>query len=337
MKEKMKSILLDAYKNPVQKRCFYTANQKSNELLDWMPEYAHEVEGDSTCIFPLGLGCQRIETSDGREWAQPLFEENDSTFHLDVPDVYENRTGEILREIQRMVNTLPPDEKIREPDIQSPLGIAEIICGQSLYTALLLCPDKVHRLLGQITDFVIAFIKEMRHIAGERLNGCCFPRIWNNHEGTLCSDDSMTLVSPEMHLEFSVPYINRIAEECGPLFYHSCSWRERYFENINKVENVRAYNWNPANSCDPALIIKEFSGLAVLAPHLGPGVHLAEDTLKWGFFKDETGVLKYLLDNMQENTTFYFWLADFDSHPHRFDDMIQLLASYGYSPEKLKK
>ncbi len=342
MKEKMKKMLMDAFNNPNKKNCFYSVNlDKTNlqkldnmECWDWTPEKSRDVKGNNTCIFPLGLGCERIEIDDGKEWAKAMFSDSESDFNLEIPDIYNGKTGKILSEIKNMADYLPEEEKIREPDIQSPLGIAEIICGQGLYIALMMNPGAIHKLLDKITTFEIAFIKEMKKIAGKKMNGACFPAIWNNHEGTLCSDDTLTLISPEMHLEFSVPYVNRIAEECGPLFYHSCTWREEHFDNIKQVKNVRAYNWNPGNSIDPAKIIKEFSGRGVLAPHFAKDIHLTDDTKQWGDFADEVEMVKYFLDNMLENTTFYFSLLEFDNHPDLLQKFYDLFYEYGYTPQQ---
>ncbi len=323
MREKMKQMLMEAYRNPAQKNCFYSFNleRSGSEALDalpffdWTPEPSRDVPDNTTCIFPLGLGCPETRTSEGTIWADPLFDKDEEDFILELPDVGSGYTGKMLNNIKEMAAALPEGERIREPDIQSPLGIAELVCGQGLYIALLEFPDEIKAMLAQIAEFEISFIKAMREVAGEKLNGSCFPPIWNNHEGTLCSDDTLTLISPAMHLEFSIPYVNQIADAVGPLFYHSCTWLPEHFENIKQVRNVRAYNWNLGNSLDPHIIIKEFSGRAVLAPHICKDMHLTDDVKKWGSFANEAELLKYVLEGMQENTSLHFWLGGFENDP----------------------
>ena len=219
MIEKMKSQLMDAFNHPAQKNCYYsfnvekTASERLNAMnfFDWTPERSLDVPDNTTCIFPLGLGCPEVYTSEGVIWADPIFDEDEENFVLNLPNVRTGYTGKILDNIAKMVKTLPEGAKIRSPDIQSPLGVAELVCGQALYIALLEYPDEIKAMLKQIAEFEIEFIKAMREIAGEKLNGCCFPLVWNNHEGILCSDDTLTLVSPGMHKEFSIPYVNMIA------------------------------------------------------------------------------------------------------------------------------
>jgi hypothetical protein len=340
MREKMKQVLMDAYRNPAEKRCFYSFNLErtgskkldARPFFDWTPEPSRNVPDNTTCIFPLGLGCPETRTSDGKIWADPLFDDDEEEFKLDLPDVRSGYTGKILNNIKEMAANLPVGEKIREPDIQSPLGIAELVCGQGLYIALLEYPEEIKVMLEKIADFEIAFIRAMREAAGDKLNGACFPYIWNDSEGTLCSDDTLTLISPAMHLEFSIPYVNQIADAVGPLFYHSCTWLPEHFDNIKQVRNVRAYNWNLGNSLDPHIIMKEFSGRAVIAPHICKGMHLTADVKKWGSFADEVELLRYVLDGMQENTTCYFWLGEFEKDPALIEKLYSVLDERGYTP-----
>ena len=151
--------------------------------------------------------------------------------------------------------------------------------------------------------------------------------------GTMLSDDSMSLISPEMHREYSLPYVNQIADACGPLFYHSCTWREQYFENLHQIRNVRAFNWNPGNSDDPAKIIREFSGEAVLAPHLVIDMHHDRDVLALGReFADEADFLRYMIDSMQDNTCLHFWFSNVVQKGEVIERIYDMLDELGYTP-----
>jgi len=169
-------------------------------------------------------------------------------------------------------------------------------------------------------------------VAGDRFNAATFPFIWYGRDGAYCSDDSLTLMSPQMHAEFSLPYVNQIADQCGPLFYHSCTWSQKYFDNIKQVRNVRAFNWNPANSIDAAVIVREFSGKAILAPHLFLDIHKGKDVEKWGTFSSEIEFIKHILDSMQDDTAMYLWLAGMHNKPEILENVYQMLDEYGYSP-----
>ncbi|MDR1145512.1 MAG: hypothetical protein LBK71_05180 [Verrucomicrobiales bacterium] len=337
----MKRILAEAWRNPTQPRVFYSANSaeissprlRALRHWDWTPQRTASpgALALNTCLFPLALGCQSTFLTDGKEWAAPLITDPAQVDALRVPAVWESRAGEVLRDLRAQAAALPPDVLIRQPDVQSPLNVAEMMWDSSFYLALVEEPAAVHRLLEKITDFIIAFVREVHQVLGARCNSVGFPLIWGGPRGTMIGDDMISLLSPEMHAEFSLPYVNRIADAAGPLYYHSCTWREKYFANIRQVRNVHSYNWNPGNSDDPALIIREFSGRALLVPHIQIDMHLDNDLLRFGF-QDEAELLRYLLDHLQDHSTVYFWFAAVVSKTAVLEKMYDLLHERGHTP-----
>lgn len=344
MRPGMRERLEYAYDHPDQRAVFYSANRavtgssrlNAMECWDWSvaPAVA-PAGGGSTCLVPLALGCPPKPLDDGRVWIEPLITDIAQVNNLQVPEVWSGPSGVVLHEIERLCHELPPGTQVREPDIQSPLGIAELMWDESFYLALIEAPAAVHLLLDKITCFLIAYVTEIHRVAGERLNAAGFPPIWADASGTMVSDDTMSLISPPMHREFSVPYINRLTDACGPLFYHSCSWRQPYFENIRAIRNVRAYNWNPGNSDDPAAIIREFSGQAVLTPFLTLGMHRDKDLIAAGLqFRDEVELLRYMLDAMQPNTCLMLWFSNVVQDGPLIDRIYDLLQERGLTPSE---
>jgi hypothetical protein len=337
--------ILDAYKHPDQKSCLYTG--QGNPLVakalgltrwDWTPAKTANVEPWfwNTHTMALTFGCEAVFTSEGKEWIKPLIAEAEQVQDLDVPDVWSGRTGQILHRMGEMIQTLPKDTLVRLPDIQSPLGVAELMWDQSFYLALLTDPDVVHQLLEKITLFTISYISEIKKVLGKRYNPACHPQVWSPPEGYYISDDVNSMLSPDQHMEFSINYINRITRELGPLFYHSCTWTAPYFENIEKLEGVRAINWSFGTSADPADLIKRFSGKYLLIPHIDRGVHLEEGISKLNKgIHSEYDLTKYLLDNMQENTSLYIWFQpDLCRDVQQMKRIYSLMVERGYAPEK---
>lgn len=250
-----------------------------------------------------------------------------------MPDISTGFSGEILEKYQAL-RRADPDATIILPDIQSPLGVVELLWDESFYTFLLEFPEVVHQVISQTTDFISNFIVAVQDIIGEKVMPCAWPGIWSSGAGTMVADDTMSLVSPKNHLEFSVPYLNRMATKCGPLYYHSCTWRPPYFANIKAINNVLAYNWNPGNSADPALIMQEFAGLAVLAPHLVNNMHLDNDVLNLGKnFADEYEFFRYMLDSKPANCCLYFYFSDICCDADKIERLYDLLDERGYSPQ----
>ena len=303
---------------------------------DWTPQETLNIEPWfwNTHTLALAMGCSSHRTSEDKEWVDPLILDPAQVNDLEVPDPLDGRTGEIIETIQELMIDLPEGTQIRLPDIQSPLGVAELMWHPDhFYLALLTHPKEVHLLLDKISKFTISYIQEIQAILGNRLNPACFPEIWSDPAGYYIADDTNSLVSPEMHLDFSVRYINQITEACGPVHYHSCTWKKPYFDNIRKLKNIKAVNWAVNTSDDPADIIKEFSGEFLLCPHIGVDSFKGESVLQHNF-ANETALVVYVLDNMQENTCLYIWFQpELVQDVEKMLPIYRLLESNGYTPD----
>lgn len=336
---RMATILRNAYAHPEQAGVYYSANgaetgsARLNAMpyWDWTPAISLFVPGVSTALFPLALGCAPSITSEGCEWIAPLFHDAGAARTFIAPDIYSGRSGEVLVTVAHMLETLADGQLIRIPDIQSPLGVAELMWDESFYVSLLDEPAAVHHLLQEITHFEITFIQEVKRLSAERLNAVGFPCLWGGSQGTFVADDTMSLLSPVMHLEFSVPYLNAMSDACGGLHYHSCTWREQYFANLQQLRHVHTFNWNPGNSTDPAVIMREFSGQAVLTPHICHGMHQDTDLLPFNF-PDEVALLRYILDQRQHNTCLYFWFSNICANGEVMERIYDLLDQEGCTP-----
>ncbi len=348
MKKKIIQKLNNALENPTNKFCFYTgqnvpkiADALEIEQWDWTPQPTANIEPYywNTHTIALAFGCQPKFTSEGREWIEPLITKLEQVHDIAVPDLYAGRTGEILNLARKMMRDLPADTLIRLPDIQSPLGVCELMWDQSFYIALLSNPDEINILLNKVTTFIIDYVNELKAILGKRYNPACHPQLWSDPAGYYISDDANSMVSPEMHYPLSVEYINKITADCGPVFYHSCTFSDPYIDNIKKVNNKKAINWSTGTSMNPAKIMKIFSGETLLAPHLGKGIHEEAGMIKLGMgFQDEVDVFKYFLDSMVDNTTMNIVI-----HESLFDDIdtmkriYRLFHEYGYTPQQWRE
>ena len=103
--EKIKERLLEAYKNPTHKFCYYTgqnniriANKLGLEQWDWTPQKTINLEPYywNTHSIPLTFGCTKKLTSEGKEWIENIITEPEQVYKIEIPSVYSGRTGEIL-------------------------------------------------------------------------------------------------------------------------------------------------------------------------------------------------------------------------------------------------
>ncbi len=331
-----------AFANPAAGGVFYSANgaptgsARLNTLAnwDWTPQKTHWAGGGvSTCMFAQALGC-KPDVIDGRPWIKKLVRDPVQVKDIPVPDVYAGWPGNVLRHMVEQAATLPPGDLIRCPDIQSPLGIAELMWDESFYTGFYECPDAIHALLDTITTYQIAYIREFNRLLGARLNPCGFPGIWADGPGAMIADDTMSLLSPEMHAEFSVPYINRIADTCGPIYYHSCTWSEKYFANVHAIRNVRSYNWACGDSIDFAIIAREFGGRALIAPHLVIDMHREKGALTWGrYFDDEFDFFRYMVESTPADAALSFWFSNIVQKGEIMNRIYDYLHVSGHTPQ----
>ena len=342
----MRKRISEAYNDPSGKRCFYTgqdypdvASALGVKSWDWTPQKSINVEPWfwNTHTLALAFGCKARFTSEGKEWIEDLITEPDQVHELEIPDVRSGRTGEILDEMERLLKVQPEDTLIRLPDIQSPLGVAELIWDQSFYIALITNPAEMHVLLEKITTFTINYIMEIKRVLGNRYNPATHPHIWSTGDGYYISDDVNSMISPEQHMEYSIRYINRLTKVLGPVHYHSCTWTDIYFENIEKLVNVKAANWSFGTSADPAEIIRRFSGRFFLTPHMGLNTHLESGiTSLRREIHSAYDLTKYLLDNMLDDTSLYIvYQEDLCQDIQQMKRIVALMKERGFYPDEM--
>lgn len=341
----MADILHAAYVNPRLKQCFFTGQNNAAvgralglENWDWTPQPTVNIEPYywNTHTLALAFGCRPVFTSEGKEWVAPMISDASQIRDLRIPEVYAGRTGEILKLAAKFMSETDDDTLIRLPDIQSPLGVAELMWGEGFYLALLTNPDEVHELCRKIAAFTVDYIAEFKRITGKRYNAATHPQLWARGDGFYLSDDVNSMVSPEMHLEYSVTYINELTKKLGPLFYHSCTWTPSYLDNIEQVANVKAANWSVGTSTDPAEIIRRFSGRFLLAPHIGAGTHREEGITRLGHnFHDEAALVRYFLESMTTQTTMCIVLENsLLEDVGQIVKIYKIFEEYGYSPQQ---
>jgi hypothetical protein len=73
----MQENIKDAFKNPSQRRCYYTGNasEKAARILgvdrwDWTPQKSVNIEPYywNTHTMALAFGCEKMFTTEGKEW-----------------------------------------------------------------------------------------------------------------------------------------------------------------------------------------------------------------------------------------------------------------------------
>ena len=105
-------------------------------------------------------------------------------------------------------------------DIQGPLNTAALLWEQedfmmSMYEE----PEIVHEFMEVVTEQIIKMIKAVKEEIS-LLSGPLWPYIWLPTDiGVEITEDYMPLLSPALYKEFGLPYLERICDEFGGVFY----------------------------------------------------------------------------------------------------------------------
>jgi len=191
---------------------------------------------------------------------------------LEPPAVTDGVLGRILDYSRLFVERMDGGFPIRLGDLQGPLDNAALILGHTQFLeALLTHPGEVHRLLDLITDLTIAFTHAQRDLV--RSMGAEFvPSAFQPWlpEGTALSiaNDTGVMLSPTLHDEFSVPYINRLSDAFGGVYVHSCGNWTHLFPSLEKIRGLRGLEFG-ASETPFGPVAERFGGRTVLACRIG--------------------------------------------------------------------
>ncbi|GAG99342.1 unnamed protein product, partial [marine sediment metagenome] len=166
-------------------------------------------------------------------------------------DVYSiKKPAKDNRVYKRVFDTLSFFEKetgfqipVGATDPQGPLDVASLIWNNNDFlTACILNKKEVHHLLNIITEAFIEFYTMQYEI----LKNPAFPvhsfPLIDSNDGISVSDDETILLSPGLFEEFGLPYLNRISDAFGGLYYHCCGDFGHVLDKILKIKGLRAIN-----------------------------------------------------------------------------------------------
>jgi uroporphyrinogen-III decarboxylase len=217
-------------------------NRTLKHTTDYVP-YLDPFEGVTVLSEAFGA---RVEVPhNGDPWIrEPLIRDDPrEVYRLKVPspdnEVY-LRTLRTLRYFERETGSLLP---VGATDPQGPLDVASLIWNnQDFIEACMLHKREAHHLLDLVTEAFIEFYS-MQYEALKRpaYPVHSFPLV-SSADGISLSDDEAILLSPDLYEEFGLPYLNRISEAFGGLYYHCCGDFGFLLDGILSIRGLRAIN-----------------------------------------------------------------------------------------------
>ena len=150
-------------------------------------------------------------------------------------------------------------------NLGGPMDIATMaVDDQEFMLALSMNPTACHRILDVCTNLYIEFIKAQQAMVPDFVPSIVDDMCWPNGEGVLCGEDWLSVISPQMAMEFEVPYLNRISDAFGGVAIHACGKLETNYHTLkNHVRNLRGLYFN-AGETSFAKAVETFRGSDVI-------------------------------------------------------------------------
>ncbi|MCF8241384.1 MAG: hypothetical protein K9J16_08345 [Melioribacteraceae bacterium] len=221
--------------------------------------------------FPSAFGCEVIWWENDFPAVKPLEEDFDIS-DLPDPKLTDGVLGRILDYTKLFLSKTDGKIPIRLTDIQGPLDNAAMILGPNNFLMKLHTdPNSVHVLMKKVTDLMINYIKEFRAVVKQN-GGEFVPAMFHpwmpDGSGISISNDECVMISPEMHDEFHVPYLNQISEEFGGIYIHSCGDWTHQFTSYDNIYNLVGVEFG-ASEAPYDKVLDHFNGKIVTACRVG--------------------------------------------------------------------
>lgn len=188
------------------------------------------------------------------------------------PRVTDGQLGRVLDYTRVFLERTEGGMAIRLGDIQGPLDNAALIFGHTHFLeALITAPGEVHALLDMITDLMIEFAAAQREIvlaAGAEFVPSAFQPWLPDGLAISVANDVGVMLSPALHDEFSVPYLDRLSDAFGGIYVHSCGDWTHLFPSLEKVRGLRGLEFG-ASEAPYDKVLARFGGKTVLACRVG--------------------------------------------------------------------
>lgn len=144
-------------------------------------------------------------------------------------------------------------------DTQGVFDIAHLLYGQDVFMDMAMPEDKAwaHELIAISLELYLAISRHLKEILGEgeteMIHGHATPQgLYFPNAGVRISEDTATLVSPEMIREFLEEPIAASVEPFGGGFIHYCGRHEPFYEMLCEWPHVRAIDMGNPEFYDPA-------------------------------------------------------------------------------------
>jgi len=255
--------------------------------------------------------------------------------------VDEGKTRSVWEEAQQIFGGVAP--LVQGHGIQFHLGVwdylTELMGIENAYIDFIDRPEFLHACMERITQSTIAGIQQANELAihDDIANRCHCSYVYTDEllpdsglgKGPLSKNSwafglaqLFTSVSPQVMEEFEFPYITRMAEYFGMIYYGCCDRLDDRLEMVKKIPHVRKV------SCSPWSDRKKFAeriGTELVMSNKPTPAFVAEQSVNWDAVKDD---LQLTVDLARaNNVNLEMILKDIstvDNHPERLTQWAEI-------------
>jgi hypothetical protein len=223
--------------------------------------------------IPSAFGCEVVWWEDDLPVVRPLpIEDIRQVYDLPEPSVTDGELGRVLDLTRYFLERTEGRVPIRMTDVQGPLDSAALILGHNAFLAAMVTnPQAVHHLIQRVTDLTIVFVNAQRALIRE--HGAEFVPTVNypwlpDGYGINVAHDECVMISPAMHDEFAVPYLNQVSEAFGGVFIHSCGKWAHQCPSLARVHDLRGLEFG-ASEAPYEPVLDYFNGKTAVVCRVG--------------------------------------------------------------------
>jgi len=205
--------------------------------------------------------------------ALPVIEKVEDIDRIKIPSIDTGLWGKRAQWLEEMAKLAKHEFKLLLNGQEVPINIAKFLIGgegpfmtavdlvgDKFYWWLYEYPEACHRLLGKITDAMIAAESEFRRRIGRRIDA-----------GVGLAEDSSQIISEKQFREFNMPYLHRIYSTLGGKNIrqmHMCGQSSHLHEALLELDITEFAGFG--SPVDPAYIAHTLGGKVLLAGNIDP-------------------------------------------------------------------
>ncbi len=178
------------------------------------------------------------------------------------PDIRMDFVEHVIAFYQYLLKYVPADIYVPIPHLTSPFGVSAILYGeQDFYLDMVVQPERIHRLLSEVTTQYINVTKKLYYDNNKDFSYTIHPMRGTYFEkGIWMADDAIVAISPEHIREFDSFYTQKISQTLNTKIYsHYCITESSQALHCLKSMAETEHIYGIANQYTPEFFVDNYT------------------------------------------------------------------------------